>query len=274
MLLITGSNGQLGTELRALLPDAVGVDMAQLDITDRAAVEKYVRDNGVDTIINCAAYTAVDRAEDEPDLCYAVNVTGPMNLARSGAKVIHLSTDYVFDGKNYRPYAETDETGPNSVYGQTKRDGEVILSDLAETCAIVRTAWLYSPYGNNFVKTMRRLGAEKETLNVVADQIGTPTCAADLAQAVVALLPHVRDGSREIYHYSNEGVCSWYDFAREIMRLSGLECRVNPITSDKYPSKAARPFYSVLSKSKIKNTLGISIPHWQESLEKCLKKFS
>lgn len=274
MLLITGANGQLGTELQACLPGAVGVDMAQLDITDRAAVEKFVRENGVDTVINCAAYTAVDKAEDEPELCYAVNVTGPMNLARSGAKIIHISTDYVFDGKNYRPYAETDQTGPQSVYGQTKRDGEIILADLAETCAIVRTAWLYSPYGGNFVKTMRRLGAEKENLNVVADQIGTPTCASDLAQAVAALLPHIQDGSREIYHYSDEGVCSWYDFAREIMRLSGLKCRVDPIDSDQYPSKAARPFYSVLSKSKIKNTLGISIPHWQESLEKCLKKFS
>ncbi len=272
MFLITGADGQLGTELRALLPQAIGVDVSDLDITDEAAVKKFVSENGVDTIINCAAYTAVDKAEDEPEKCYAVNVTGVMNLARSGAKVIHVSTDYVFDGTGFKPYVETDETNPASVYGRTKREGEEALLDLARTCAVVRTAWLYSPYGNNFVKTMRRLGEQKDSLNVVADQVGTPTCAADLARAIVALSPQMKDGTKEVYHYSNEGVCSWYDFAREVMKLSGLKCCVNPIETAQYPTKARRPFYSVLNKSKIKK-LGIEVPHWQESLEKCLKKF-
>lgn len=272
MLLITGANGQLGSELKALLPQAAGVDLPDLDITDEAAVKAFAADNGVDTIINCAAYTAVDKAEDEPEKCYAINVTGVMNLAKTGARIIHISTDYVFDGTGCRPYTETDRTNPVSVYGQTKRDGEIILKDLAPTCAIIRTSWLYSPFGANFVKTMRRLGAEKESLNVVNDQIGTPTCASDLAGAVVHVLGQLKDGTRETYHYSNEGVCSWYDFAREIMKLSGLNCRVNPIESAQYPTKAKRPSYSVLNKTKIKS-LGIDVPHWQESLEKCLKKF-
>ena len=272
MLLITGGNGQLGTELKALLLQALYVDVAELDITDFDAVRSFVRDNNVDTIVNCAAYTAVDKAEDEPDKCRMVNVDGVRNLGRTGAKVIHISTDYVFDGRGCKPYAETDKTEPVSVYGKTKRDGEKALIENAETCAIVRTAWLYSPFGANFVKTMRRLGAEKEKISVVADQVGSPTCAADLAAAIVALLPQIKDGSKEIYHYSNEGVCSWYDFAREIMKQSGLKCLVEPIESAQYPTKAARPFYSVLNKSKIKS-LGIKVPHWQESLEKCLKKF-
>lgn len=273
MLLVTGANGQLGTELKALLPDALFADLPILDITDEKAVRTFVEEHGVDMIINCAAYTAVDKAEDDIAACYNVNVAGPMNLAKTGAKIIHLSTDYVFDGTNYRPYTETDKTNPQSVYGQTKRDGETGVTDLASSCIILRTAWLYSPYGSNFVKTMRRLGAERESLNVVSDQIGTPTCAEDLAAAIAALVPQMKDGVREIYHYSNEGVASWYDLACEIMRLSGLKCRVVPILSDQYPAKAKRPFYSVLDKSKFKNTFGMTIPHWQESLEKCLKKF-
>ena len=272
MLLITGANGQQGMELKALLPQSVGVDLPDLDITDEAAVKAFVADNDVDAIIYCAAYTAVDKAEAEPEKCYAINVAGVMNLAKTGAKIIHISTDYVFDGTGFTPYKETDRTNPVSVYGQTKRDGEIILKDLAQTCAIIRTSWLYSPFGGNFVKTMRRLGAEKETLNVVNDQIGTPTCASDLAGVVVHVLKQLKDGTRETYHYSNEGVCSWYDFAREIMKLSGLKCRVNPIESAQYPTKAKRPLYAVLNKSKIKS-LGIDVPHWQESLEKCLKKF-
>ena len=272
MLLITGANGQLGTELKALLPDAMCADVADLDITNEKAVLAFVKENKIDTIVNCAAYTAVDKAEDEPEKCEAINVTGVKNLAKTGAKIIHISTDYVFDGTGHKPYTETDPANPVSVYGRTKRDGELILENIAQTYAIIRTAWLYSPYGVNFVKTMRRLGAEKEMLNVVADQIGTPTCASDLAGAVVHVLKQLKDGMREIYHYSNEGVCSWYDFAREIMKLSGLKCRVNAIESAQYPTKAKRPFYSVLNKSKIK-TLGIEVPHWQESLEKCLKKF-
>lgn len=273
MLLVTGANGQLGTELKTLLPDAIYADLPDLDITDEAAVSAFVREREIDAIINAAAYTAVDKAEDDPDTCYKVNVLGAMNLAKTGAKIVHVSTDYVFDGKAFMPYAETDAANPESVYGQTKRDGERAVMDLSSACVIFRTAWLYSPYGNNFVKTMRRLGAERESINVVFDQIGTPTYAGDLARTIVDVLPQIRNGSREIYHYSNEGVASWYDFAREIMRLSGLKCRVEPITTDQYPTKAKRPFYSVLNKAKIKSTFGISIPHWQESLEKCLKKF-
>ncbi|MBR4126157.1 MAG: dTDP-4-dehydrorhamnose reductase [Alphaproteobacteria bacterium] len=272
MLLITGCNGQLGTELRTLLPQALAVDVTGLDITDRAAVRTFVKENDIDTIINCAAYTAVDKAEDEPEKCRKINVDGVKNLALTGVKIVHISTDYVFDGTGSRPYVETDQANPVSVYGQSKLDAEKAVLENAETALIVRTAWLYSPYGANFVKTMRRLGAEKEEISVVFDQIGTPTYAADLAKAIVDLLPQMKDGAKEIYHYSNEGVCSWYDFSREIMKLSGLECRVNPIETAQYPTKAKRPFYSVLNKSKIKS-LGIEISHWQESLEKCLKKF-
>ena len=272
MLLITGCNGQLGTELRTLFPQALAVDVADLDITDAQVVRTFVKENNVDTIINGAAYTAVDKAEDEPEKCRKINVDGVRNLALSGAKVVHISTDYVFDGKECRPYVEKDTPNPISVYGKTKLDGEKALLGTAESCVIIRTAWLYSPYGGNFVKTMRRLGAERENLSVVFDQIGTPTLAADLAAMIVTLLPQIKDGTKEIYHYSNEGVCSWYDFAREIMKLSGLKCKVSPIESSQYPTKATRPFYSVLNKAKIK-TFGIEIPHWQESLEKCLKKF-
>ena len=272
MLLITGADGQLGTELKFLLPRALCADVTDLDITDEKNVLSFVKENKVDTIINCAAYTAVDKAEDEPEKCRAINVTGVMNLAKTGAKIIHVSTDYVFDGHGYKPYVETDATNPVSVYGRTKLDGEIVLQNLAQTCIIVRTAWLYSPYGMNFVKTMQRLGAEKEVLNVVADQVGTPTCAFDLACAIAGLLPNMTEGTKQLYHFSNEGVCSWYDFAREIMKLSGLKCRINPVPSQAYPTKAKRPFYSVLDKSKIKSS-GIQVPHWQESLEKCLKKF-
>lgn len=272
MLLITGCNGQLGTELRRRLPQAVGVDVADLDITDKGAVQAFVKENDIDTIVNCAAYTAVDKAEDEPEKCRKINVDGVRNLALTGAKIVHVSTDYVFDGKGYRPYVETDEANPVSVYGRSKLDGERVLLETAETCAIVRTAWLYSPYGGNFVKTMCRLGAEKEEISVVFDQIGAPTCVFDLAEVISTLLAQMKNGVKEIYHYSNEGVCSWYDFAREIMKLSGLKCRVKPIETAQYPTKANRPFYAVLNKSKIKS-LGIEVPHWQESLEKCLKKF-
>ncbi|MDE6571217.1 MAG: dTDP-4-dehydrorhamnose reductase [Alphaproteobacteria bacterium] len=273
MYLITGSRGQLGQELAKLLPDAILTDSDSLDITDADAVREFVRANNIETIINCAAYTAVDRAEDDADAAYNVNVTGPENLAKSGARVIHVSTDYVFDGTAHTPYTPDDATCPVSVYGRTKRAGEIAVLDNARAAIVIRTAWLYSPYGNNFVKTMRRLGAEKDSINVVCDQIGTPTCAADLARAIVAMLPHIHDGMREIYHFTNEGVCSWYDFACAIMKLSGLACHVNPIPSAAYPTRAARPAYSVLSKEKIKSDFNITIPHWQEALIQCLKQF-
>lgn len=272
MLLITGANGQLGTALRELYPDALAVDADVLDITDEKAVLTFARENRIDAIVNAAAYTAVDKAEDFPDLCRKVNVDGVRNLAKTGAKIVHISTDYVFDGKACAPYVETDATAPQSVYGQTKLEGEKALFETAENAVVLRTAWLYSPYGNNFVKTMRRLGAEREKLSVVFDQAGTPTNAFDLAQAVKAVLPDV--SGHGLYHFSDDGVTSWYDFTVAILRLSGLtKCKVRPIRSAEYPMKAARPSYSVLDKTKIKKTYGIDIPHWQESLEKCLTRF-
>ncbi len=272
-ILITGANGQLGTELSKLLPEALLTDVADLDITDEAAVKAYVEAHNIDTIINCAAYTAVDKAEDDEALAQKINVLGPENLAKSGCKIIHVSTDYVFDGKGHKPYTPEDVADPVSVYGRTKRAGELAVLENAKEAVIIRTAWLYSPYGNNFVKTMRRLGGEKESLNVVADQIGTPTYAGDLAKAIVTILPQVAPENKGVYHFTNEGVCSWYDFARKIMELSGLNCKVNPIPSSAYPTKATRPFYSVLDKMKIKETFHIDIQHWEEGLKTCLKQF-
>ena len=272
-ILVTGANGQLGTELQKLLPDAIFADVDVLDITDMDAVKTFVKNNQIDVVVNCAAYTAVDKAEDDAELAKKINEDGPRNLALSGAKIVHISTDYVFAGTNYKPYLPEDKTNPISVYGKTKRDGELAVLDNAKVAVIIRTAWLYSANGNNFVKTMRRLGGEKECLNVVADQIGSPTFAGDLAQAIVNILPQMNESNKGIYHYTNEGVCSWYDFATEIMNLSGLACKIKSIPSSAYPTKATRPFYSVLSKEKIKNVFSIEIPHWKESLVRCLKQF-
>ena len=273
MYLITGCNGQLGRELVARLPDAIAVDRDVLDITDEGAVMRFVRDNNIDVIINCAAYTAVDAAEDDVDAATKINVDGVRNLARTGAKIVHISTDYVFDGMGHVPYAPDDETNPISVYGKTKRAGEVALLENASVAVVIRTAWLYSAYGNNFVKTMRRLGVEKDSVNVVADQIGSPTFAGDLADAIVKIIPQMNVQNAGIYHFTNEGVCSWYDFATEIMKMSGRGCLVNPIKSHQYPARAARPFYSVLDKDKIKTVFGIEIEHWKKGLEKCIKQF-
>lgn len=272
MFLITGSNGQLGIELAKLLPRALLTDVADLDITDKTAVKAYVEAHDIDTIINCAAYTAVDKAEDNEALAAKINIEGPRNLALSGAKVVHISTDYVFDGTGHMPYQPEDEAHPVSVYGRTKLAGEQEVLKYAKEAIIIRTAWLYSPYGDNFVKTMRRLGAEKESLNVVADRIGTPTYAADLATAIVQILPQMNEQNKGVYHFTNEGVCSWYDFARKIMELSGLNCKVNPIPSSAYPTTATRPFYSVLDKSKIKQAFNLEIQHWEEGLKQCLKQ--
>lgn len=273
MHLITGCNGQLGRELVARLPDAIAVDRDALDITDAVAVRDFVRENNIDVIINCAAYTAVDAAEDDVDLATKINVDGVRNLAQTGAKIIHISTDYVFDGTGHRPYAPDDETNPMSVYGKTKRAGELAALENAPVAVVIRTAWLYSAHGNNFVKTMRRLGAEKDSINVVADQIGSPTFAGDLADAIVQIIPQMTRENSGIYHFTNEGVCSWYDFACEIMDMSGRGCRVNPIKSHQYPTRAVRPFYSVLDKDKIKNVFGVEIEHWKKGLEKCIKQF-
>ena len=295
MILVTGANGQLGRCLTELLPlDQVKITdvvpttevnrtIEVLDITDFDAVKAYVSDNSIDCIVNCAAYNAVDKAEDEVGLATKINVDGPKNLALSGAKtVIHVSTDYVFDGTAHKPLIPEDKTNPVSVYGKTKLEGEQqLLANAKGNAIIIRTAWLYSIYGNNFVKTMQRLGKERAELNVVADQVGTPTLANDLARAIVTIINklqtkqnQVQDNSifiKEVYHFSNEGVCSWYDFAKAIMKLSNLPCKVNPISSESYPTKARRPYYSVLDKSKIKNDFGINVPHWLESLEKIIK---
>ena len=272
-ILVIGCNGQLGNEIRLLLSDAVFADAETLDITDETAVNKFVKEHNIETIVNCAAYTAVDKAEDDAELAKNVNELGPKNLAKTGCKIIHISTDYVFDGSNCKPYTPDDETNPVSVYGKTKLAGEKAVEEFADKYVIIRTAWLYSSFGNNFVKTMRRLGEERETLNVVCDQTGTPTYAKDLAEAIVKIIPKLNKENSGVYHFSNEGTCSWYDFAVEIMSLSNLNCKVSPILSVDYPTKATRPFYSVLDKSKLKKTFNITIPHWKESLVSCLKLF-
>lgn len=272
MFLVVGANGQLGNELKLLLKDkACYVDREELDITDKKAVEEFFVKNKFEAIINCAAYTAVDRAESDVELATKINVDGPRNLAKSGLPMVHISTDYVFDGNNFRPYVESDEPKPTSVYGVTKLAGEKAVLETATTAVIIRTAWLYSTFGNNFVKTMQKLGSERENLNVVFDQVGTPTYARDLAKAIIAILPQMMNGKKEIYHFSNEGVCSWYDFANEIMKKLNLTCKVSPIEGKDYPTPAKRPFYSVLNKGKIKRDFGIGINHWAESLDECIK---
>lgn len=279
-ILITGAHGQLGNEIQSVLqPDGefklFSTDVETLDITDLQAIDKFITDNAIDIVVNCAAYTAVDKAEEDTELCHKLNSLAVENIANAAknnnAKVIHISTDYVFDGTNYMPYIETDIPNPNSVYGSSKLKGEFKLMEILPSSIIIRTAWLYSPYGNNFVKTMLRLGQEKNSLSVVCDQIGTPTYAHDLAIAIASILKS-NDWKNGVYHFSNEGATSWYDFTKAIHRIAGITtCEVQPVSSDKYPTKAKRPFYSVLNKEKIKSSFNITIPHWEESLEKCIK---
>lgn len=272
MLLVTGADGQLGRELRLLLGDrAIYANRAQLDITDEAKVAAFFAEQTFDFVINCAAYTAVDKAEDDAEAADRVNRLGAELLARYGRRIIQISTDYVFDGGASRPYKEDDETRPMSVYGRTKRAGEEAVLAQAETAVVVRTSWLYSSFGGNFVKTMQRLGCERESLGVVFDQVGTPTYAADLAAAVTVMLPEITPGMKEIFHYSNEGVASWYDFACAIMQESHLSCAVRPIESAEYPTRAARPAFSVLNKAKIKKRFGLAVPHWTDGLKRCVK---
>lgn len=274
MYLVTGARGQLGTELRALLKDsAIYVDRHELDITSEITVRNFFDKHHFDCVINCAAYTAVDKAEDEPSEAEAVNHLGVRWLAKYGKCIIHISTDYVFDGIGCIPYRESDQTNPVSVYGQTKLQGEKAVLDNAETGIIIRTAWLYSATGNNFVKTMLRLGKARESLNVVFDQVGSPTNAADLANAIVKVLPQIQVGTKNIYHFSNEGVCSWYDFACTIMQMAHLSCHINPILSKDYPTKAVRPYYSLLDKSKIKQDFGLKIRHWQDALRNLMENY-
>lgn len=275
MFLVVGANGQLGSELKLQLQGkAVYVDRTELDITDKAAVEAFVAQHQFETIINCAAYTAVDKAESDEKVAELINVEGPRNLAATGLPLVHISTDYVFDGTACRPYSEDDEPNPQTAYGRTKLAGEKAVMETAQTAVIIRTAWLYSTFGNNFVKTMRKLGAERDSLNVVFDQVGTPTYAKDLAAAIVAILPQMKAGTKEIYHFSNEGVCSWYDFALAVMAQSDLNCEVLPIESKDYPTPAKRPHYSVLNKTKIKRDFGIKINNWAVSLAECVEKLN
>jgi len=271
MYLVVGAAGQLGSCMKDVLgARAEYVDRDELDITNEAAVKDWFASREYDFVINCAAYTAVDKAEDESALAQLLNATAAGWLAKYGRRIIHISTDYVFSGSGDTPLKETDKTEPKSVYGKTKLAGEKEVLEQAETAAVIRTAWLVSEYGNNFVKTMRRLGAEKPELGVVADQSGTPTYAADLARAIEAMLPRIKPGSREVYHFTNEGFASWFDFASYIMELSGLPCKVKPITTAQFPTKAPRPAYSVLDKSKIKKTFGLEIRDWKDAIKDCI----
>jgi len=282
-ILVTGSNGQLGSELQILAPEFkqhsfVFTDINELDICDKQALEVLFEKERFNCVINCAAYTNVDGAESNSELAHKINVEAVKNIAQICAKheaeLMHISTDYVFDGKNHRPYRETDFTNPQSVYGLTKLDGEHMVEEFAKTAIIIRTSWLYSSFGNNFVKTMLKYGAERDELNVVYDQVGTPTYAANLALLILKNMDDLQwlKGTH-IYHYSDEGVCSWYDFAKAIMELSNTKCKINAIESKDYPLPASRPFYSVLNKAKIKDGLnGIEIPYWRDSLKICLQR--
>ena len=285
-ILITGANGQLGHEMRnvladdqrfnAIFTDVAGDSIVMLDITDEAAVERIVSDRSIQVIVNCAAYTAVDAAEDNEPLAARLNADAVGILARvakrHGARMVHVSTDYVFDGQGCIPYTEEMPTCPQSAYGRTKLDGErQLLSALGDDAVILRTAWLYSPYGKNFVKTMLTLGKDKPALKVVFDQVGTPTCARDLARAIVTVM-RAEQWHGGIYHFSNEGVISWYDFTKAIHQLAGITtCDVQPCHSNEFPAKAHRPAYSVLDKTKFKATFGVTVPYWLDSLKDTLK---
>lgn len=278
-VLITGCNGQLGNEMQLLAKENAQytyffTDVEELDITDENAVDEFVSKNEIDCIVNCAAYTAVDKAEENETFCNVLNNVAPGYLAKAvgqrGGCMVQVSTDYVFDGTNHTPYTEDEPTCPNSVYGRTKLAGEQSVMAACKNAMVIRTAWLYSTFGNNFVKTMIRLGKEKQELGVIFDQVGTPTYARDLAVAIFAAINKgVVPG---IYHFSNEGVISWYDFTKAIHRIAGINsCKVRPLHTSEYPTPAARPHYSVLDKTKIKAAYGIEIPYWEESLKECIE---
>ena len=280
-LLVTGAKGQLGSELQALSKEYdynfYFTDRESLDITDISKVQNFIEENKINCIINAAAYTAVDKAEDDAENADTINHLAIKNLAKiakeKSLKLIHISTDYVFDGKNYKPYTEDDATNPNGVYGVTKLAGEKAMQEInPQNSIIIRTSWVYSSFGANFVKTMLRLGKERDSLGVIFDQVGTPTYAKDLAQAILDILPKVKNEKVEIYNYSNEGVLSWYDFAKEIMKMAKIECTVNPIETKEYPTPAKRPHFSLLNKSKVKEEFAIIIPYWKDSLDACLRK--
>ena len=281
-ILITGANGQLGNEMRVLSAEYPEyayffTDVAELDICDEQAVMEFVQANDIHVIVNCAAYTAVDKAEENVELCTKLNADAVGYLAKAaeacGAEFIQISTDYVFDGTAHVPYRESASTCPNSVYGHTKLAGEQNALTLCSRSMVIRTAWLYSTFGNNFVKTMIRLGHERDSLGVIFDQVGTPTYARDLARAIfVAICQGVVPG---VYHFSNEGVCSWYDFTKAIHRLAGIvDCKVKPLHTEEYPTLAKRPHYSVLDKTKIKKIYNTEVPYWEDSLKECIDALS
>jgi len=280
-VLVTGSNGQLGSEIEELSKEYkynfYFTDRTTLDISNPHAITEFIISNNINTIINCAAYTAVDKAESDAEMADTINHLAVKHLAEiskeKNIQLIHISTDYVFNGKNHMPYIETDETNPNGVYGKTKLDGEKAMIEInPKNSIIIRTSWVYSSYGANFVKTMLRLGKEKESLGVIFDQVGTPTYARDLAQAILEIIPKISSDKVEIYNYSNEGVLSWYDFAKEIMQMAKLNCEINTIETKEYPTPAQKPHYSLLNKSKIKKAFNLTIPYYKDSLNECLIK--
>ena len=285
-VLITGSNGQLGSEIKELENsynkiDFIFKDLPELDICNSEALETFIIDHKINSVINCAAYTAVDKAEKDTEIAEKVNSIGVSNLVNAlkkvDGKLIHISTDYVFDGDHFSPYKESDPVNPIGVYGKTKRAGELYVINSNIDSIVIRTSWLYSSYGSNFVKTMLRLGNEKENLGVIFDQVGTPTFAGDLANTCLEILTQENrriDENSKLYHFSNEGVASWYDFAVAIMEISNIDCLVNPLETKDYPTLAKRPHYSILNKNKIKNDFNITIPYWRDSLVKCIEKLN
>ena len=284
-ILVTGSNGQLGSEIKDLVLNYKKFnfffkDLPELNISNSNQIDVFFFENKINTVINCAAYTAVDKAEGDEILAEKVNSEGVLNLVNAlekvNGKLIHISTDYVVDVNTFSPYEEIDEVNPIGIYGKTKRRGELAVINSDIDGIVIRTSWLYSAYGNNFVKTMLKLGNEKDELGVIFDQVGTPTNASDLAKTCLNILSDESSANistkGKIYHYSNEGVISWYDFARAIMELGSLDCKIRPIETKHYPTIAKRPHYSVLNKSKIKTDFNIEIPYWRDSLEKCIEK--
>lgn len=281
-ILVTGASGQLGQELACIAPlyteyRFIFATKNTLDIAQNEALNTFFEHNAIDIIINCAAYTAVDHAESEPFLAETINHHAVESLAinakKRAIKLIHISTDYVFNGQNFKPYTEEDPTSTQNSYGASKLAGERAMQRInPKNSIIIRTSWLYSCFGKNFVKTMLTLGKEKESLRVIYDQVGAPTYAADLAKTILDILPSINNDAVEIYHYSNEGVLSWYDFAKEIMKMAKLTCNVFPIETKEYPTPAKRPYYGVLNKSKIKNIFSLDIPYWKDSLDVCLRK--
>jgi len=283
-ILVTGSAGQLGQSIQSIASDYpeyefVFASRKHLDLSNEDSIAKFFERKTFDIIINCAAHTAVDKAESEVELANQVNHLAVQQLAaiakQHQAKLIHVSTDYVFSGKQHRPYIETDEVAPHGVYGKTKLHGEQAIQKILTTNAIIiRTSWVYSEYGNNFVKTILKLGLERDSLNVIYDQVGTPTYARDLAKAIISIIQSQAFGQIDlktnIFHFSNEGLCSWYDFAKSIFELTNIQCEINPIETRDYPTPATRPHYSVLSKAKIKKMYGLAIPYWKDSMKQCL----